>query len=219
MAFHVEIRQTRRHARIFNLDEAELRRAVIDPWQLGGPLELGGRSWERRDARLRILEGPTLESADLAFGQGWNRAQRDARDVTDSLLAGDAGSTVAVIASDPDTAELVAELLRGLGLEPVAWAPARRRVLAWVSDPGHAEPLPIAAALLVCAADPPAAWLLDAGLALGALGARVIAVQIDGRLAPELLRDVEVLALDPQAPSEVAALARRLQRVGCAASA
>jgi hypothetical protein len=213
--FHVEVRQGRRRARIFNLDDAELRRVIVEPWRLGAPIELAGRRWERRDCRLRILAGPRLAAVDLAHGQGWNRAERTARDVTDTLLQGDAGAAVAVLAPDPQSAGAAAELLRRLGLEPTGWGAARRGILAWAADPAAADALETTAALLVCVADPPPSWLLDAGLALGALGVRAVAVQIDGGPAPAALRDVEIVALGPGAPP-LDPLAARLRRAGCA---
>jgi hypothetical protein len=215
MPYHVEVRQGRRRARVFNLSEAELRDRIVDPWRLGGPLELGDRRWERREAELRILEGPTLAAVDLAYGQGWNRAERTARDVSDALLRGGGGSAVAVLAPDAGSAEVAADLLRRLGLQPVSWAAARRQIVAWAADPEGAVSLEIAAALLVCVPVPPPPWLLDAGLALGALGARALPVQIDGLLQPELLRDLDILPLEAGPQADLTPLAARLRRVGC----
>ena len=54
--------------------------------------------------------------------------------------------------------------------------------------------------LVVCADDPPDWWLLDAGLALGALGTRAVLVQLAGGPAPAPLRDMDVLRI-PAGPN------------------
>jgi hypothetical protein len=219
MPYHVEVRQPRRHARVFNLAEEEMRRTVLEPWQLGEGIELAGRRWEPRDSRLRILEGAALGDVDLAYGQGWGRAERTARDVTHELLQSAQGTAVAVLPPSAETGEAAAALLRRLGLQPVGWAAVRRPILAWLSEPHRAGRLDIAAALLVCVPQPPPWWLLDAGMALGALGARAALVQIEGGLPSELLRDLDVLALAPGGEADLAPLAARLRRAGCAVGA
>ncbi len=87
MPYHVEISSSLRHARAFNLGEAELRRAIVEPWLAGRPVELGDRRWEPAKSALKILEGPALEPPELAYGQGWSNAGRSAENVTRSVLA------------------------------------------------------------------------------------------------------------------------------------
>ena len=79
MAFHLEIRRGLHHARAFNLEHPEVRRAVLEPWLRGVAVTLGQRDWDPRACRLTVLEGPPLAPADLAHGQGWHNAGRSAR--------------------------------------------------------------------------------------------------------------------------------------------
>jgi hypothetical protein len=216
MPYHVEIRRARRHARVFNLTEKELQRTVIDPWRRGRPLELGERRWERADAQLRILDGPALEGVDLAYGQGWNRAERTARDVTDELLAGGA-SVVAVLACTHEAEDAVTALLAAVGVDAVAWrAAARRPILDWLTAGGRSEPLDFAAAIVVGDPDPPDWWFFEAGVALGALGSRAVLVALDGEPPPPVLDELEVLRLesDGVAGERDSALAKRLRAIG-----
>jgi hypothetical protein len=123
MPFHVEIRRSYNHARVFNVGEEELRRTVLEPWSRGGVVELGDREWDPRDCGLVVLEGPALAASDLALGQGWHRAERSARDVTARVLAElrSEPATVAVLAATPAGRRLAAALLERLGLRPVDW--------------------------------------------------------------------------------------------------
>jgi hypothetical protein len=86
MPFHVEVSSPGQHARVFNVDEDELRTTVLEPWTSGVTLEVGEQKWDPRESKLTILEGPALEPPDLAFGQGWSNALRDAEDVTAQKL-------------------------------------------------------------------------------------------------------------------------------------
>ncbi len=133
MPFHVEVSSysAHRHARVFNLGEAEMRQTVLEPWVEGRPFEFGEKEWDPRECSLRVLEGPTLEGPDLAFGQGWSNAQRSAEDVTRQMLeVAEQGTPVpgaAVIAADSlDTA--LAMLRAGEGPQPVRWSEAWGRV-------------------------------------------------------------------------------------------
>ena len=214
MPYHVELRRARRHARLFNLEEAELRRTILEPWALGVELELAGQRWERRDATLRVLEGPMLAPADLAFGQGWNRAERTARDVTADLLNPGRAGTVAVLAPSSDTAAAAAALLGRLGLEVVDWSVVRRRIMGWISGLEPASGLEVAGALLVCVPKAPDWWLLDAGIALGALGSRAVLVQSGDGPTPPAVRDLDVLRLSGDPAAALTPLAARLRRAG-----
>lgn len=196
MAYHVEVRRSHHHARVFNLSETELRETVLEPWMHGRPLELGDRKWERRESQLRILEGPALTGPELAYGQGWNRAERTAREVTGELLAA-AAQMVAVLPCTQAAADEATGMLEALGLRAIDWR----------------------AALVIGAASVPDWWLFEAGIALGALGPRAALVQLDGEAPPAPLRELDVLRLDPRAPADLERLRERLRRAGTAVPA
>ena len=211
MPYHVEVRRPRRHARLFNLGEEELRRSVLDPWARGGPLTLGGQRWERRESTVRILEGPELSATDLAFGQGWNAAERTAQDRTVELLTGPGAGSVAVLAADGACEHAVVTLLDELGVTVGEWAVLRERLLAWLAAPDVPVAVDVAAVVIACGSDAPDGWLFDAGLALGALGPRAVLVAPAGsRIAPAMSA-LSVLELERGAGG----LAERLRRAGC----
>jgi hypothetical protein len=216
MAYHVEVRRGHGHARVFNLGDEALRETVLEPWIHGRPLELGDQLWERRESQLRILEGPVLAGPDLAYGQGWNRAERTARDVTADLVAGQA-QTVAVLACTQAAADTATRMLEALGLLAVDWGTvARAPILTWLQGANRATDLTFAAALLIGAGSVPEWWLLEAGIALGALGPRAAVVQFDGGPPPAPLRELEVLQLDPGVSADLDRLRERLRVAGCA---
>ena len=108
--FHVEIRERRglRRAWEFNLSRDRLEAEVLAPWQAGERLSFGDQKWETEEAEIRVLEGPALDPADLAYGQGPNAAERTATEVTDRALGEAEG-----LAEDrvrTAAAELLAEL-------------------------------------------------------------------------------------------------------------
>jgi len=212
--YHVEVRRSRNHARVFNLSEQELARTVLEPWRHGRALELGDRRWERRGSTLRILHGPALEGVDLAYGQGWNNAERSARDVTDEMLAGTA-VTVAVLSCTQEGADAATALLDRLGLQAIDWrAAARAPILAWLLAAEGAAEIDFAAALVIGAETVPDWWLFEAGIALGALGPRAVLLQLDGRPPPAPLRELDVLRIAPGDDDGVERLRARLRRAG-----
>jgi hypothetical protein len=213
--YHVEVRRSRNHARVFNLSEQELVRTVVEPWRHGRPLELGDRRWERRGSALRILHGPALEGVDLAYGQGWNNAERSARDVTEEMLGGTA--IVAVLSCTQQGADAATALLDRLGLQAIDWrAAARAPILRWLLDAGSAAEIDFAAALVIGAETVPEWWLFEAGIALGALGPRALLLQLDGGPPPAPLRELDVLHIAPRDDDGVERLRARLRRAGCA---
>ena len=211
MPYHVEVRRPRRHARLFNLGEDELRRTVLEPWARGGPLTIGGQRWERRESTLRILEGPELSASDLAFGQGWNAAERTAAERTVELLAGPGAGSVAVLAADVAGERAVGALLDELGVAVGEWSTLREGLLAWLADPALAVAVDVAAVVIVCGSDAPNGWLFDAGLALGALGPRAVLVAPAGAASAAAMSALPVFGLEQGAE----ALADRLRRAGC----
>jgi hypothetical protein len=204
--FHVEIRRSMHRARVFNLDTGELRGRVLDPWARGGPVALGDQEWDPRDCTLTVLEGPLLEPPDLAHGQGWHRAVRSARDVTQDVLRASApAAAVAVLATAPEAVRMAGAALDLLGVDAADWAAVRSRLLA--GEPAGAG---IVGALIVL--DGPAdAWLLDVGLAVGALGARAVVVcAAEGPPATQL-RELGLAALQVDGHDDAAALAERVR--------
>jgi hypothetical protein len=134
MPFHIEVTTGRQHARSFNLTDEELRRTVLEPWLSGRPVLLGDRKWTRDEADLKILEGPQLTNQDLAFSQGWSNAQRDASDVTATVLgtATEAqraarGPATIVIHSD-SAVQTLADIVSGHDTESVPVEEVRERI-------------------------------------------------------------------------------------------
>jgi hypothetical protein len=202
VAFHVEIRQGIRWAREFNLDEDRLRRMVLEPWAHGSPVQMGDKEWEPADSDLRILQGPELSGSDLAFGRGWDRAERAGEDVTRGLLAGALreASAVAVLAESASARDSIVTALSGLGLKGVDWPAA-------AGDSGAT----VAVILAVEGSDPPREWLFEAGAAVGALGGRAVVVRLSRDPVPPELAGLEVV----EPGSELApALAAGLRRIG-----
>jgi hypothetical protein len=211
MPFHVELRQGFRRASAFNLDEETLRRTVLEPWQRGGPLELGDQEWDPQESTLQILEGPELEAPDLAVGRGWHNAERSAQDATARLLERIAAqaASVAVMAQSLAARRAVVELIERVGLQVADWEALRLRILAG----GSSDDLGVGAVILVAEGpDPDQSWLFEAGLALGALGGRAIVAQLGDLATPPPLGDLGVIRLDPEQPASTDALVERLRQ-------
>jgi hypothetical protein len=213
--FHVEIRRSFQRAWAFNLDDRALHDGVLEPWLRGALVRMGDRDWLPRESSLRILEGPRIEPPDLAHGQGWNRAERTARDVTRELLErerkGVAG--VALVASDGAAHAVGAGLLKELGAQVLDWRALRARLIGGRRPDAGDSPT----ALLI--AGPPAPsgeWLFDAGLAKGALGARAVVAWLGEGTAPPQLGELDPLVLDPASPQARATLEERLRQAASA---
>jgi uncharacterized protein YhaN len=131
MPFHVEVDSSPQRARVFNVEEAELWRTVLDPWLRGQTFEFGEQEFDPRESKLTILEGKTMEGPDLSFGQGWTNALRASEDVTRAVL-----NSAETRMPPPDAAVIEAESLdAGLeqvkaGLSParIEWAEAKKRI-------------------------------------------------------------------------------------------
>jgi hypothetical protein len=130
MAFHVEIGSGLNHARAFNLSAEELPQTILWPWLAGHPIRLGDRDWDPRESTLRILEGPHLDTADLAFGQGWANAERASEDVTRrELVAAPKRHMPDAFVLEAEVPEAtVAEILQGQKARPVPLGQARERL-------------------------------------------------------------------------------------------
>jgi hypothetical protein len=220
--FHVEIRRGFRIARALNVTEAELQARVLEPWRRGAEVALGDRTWKAGDATLRVLEGPELDAAQLAMGQGWTNAERSARDVTRRLLAEDAGAPappVAVLAQSEAGRAAAHAVLAHAGLVPLAWEPVRTALLAAARGETPAAPLALSGALLAFdgearseASTVAEAWWLDVGLALGAFGWRAVPASFHGAVLPAPLGSAAGAALPLDDPASAAlALPERLR--------
>lgn len=184
MRYHVQIGQGFRVARELNLEEPELRARVLAPWARRALVSLGGREWEPARCELRVLAGPELTAADLAMGQGWQNAQRTARDVTAGLLAAPAvPAAVALLAQTPAAAAAAREALERAGVRALAWEQAAGATAAVV-------------AFDAAAGDGDARWWLEVGRALGALGARAVLAVHGGETLPGPLAQAPALRLD-----------------------
>jgi hypothetical protein len=133
MAYHVEISSSLHRARAFNMEQDELERIIVRPWLEGRQVELGEREWEPQQSTLKILEGRHLESTDLAFGQGWSNAEREADNVTrrliaDAAVARKATEAPALVVESEDPEQAIAEMTAGRNASPVASSEAWERI-------------------------------------------------------------------------------------------
>jgi hypothetical protein len=128
--FHVEIAAGFHRARVFNLSPEDLSEKVVELWLDDRRIEMGDREWEPRTSSLRILEGPEMETTDLAFGQGWSNAERASEDVTRNLLASAPPPRVPdAFVIETETPEAVtAELVAGNDGRAIHWGEARKRL-------------------------------------------------------------------------------------------
>lgn len=213
MAFHVEISSGfRQRARAFNLDEASLRRTILEPWVADRIVELGDKRWQPRDCKLIVLDGPELADTDLSMGRGWSNAERSSTNVTRQLVDGATpqspagGPLVAVLAESEEAAAELTGMLGRLELETMPWSELRARILGTVAaeGPGYA------AVLAVESSSPEPSWLFDAGLARGALGARAVVAQLGDSGIPAQLAGIDVMRVDPGDDASARALRKRL---------
>jgi len=197
--YHVQIRRGFRVARELNLEEPELRARVLTPWTRGAPVPVGGREWEPAHCELRVLAGPELTAADLAMGQGWQNAERSARDATAELLAvRPKPAAVALLAQTAAAAAAANAALERVGVQPLAWEQAAGATAALVAfDAGSGD-------------GTDARWWLEVGRALGALGPRAVLAVHDGDVLPGPLAHAPAVRLD-DADAAAQALRERLR--------
>jgi hypothetical protein len=105
--YHLELRQFPHNLCRFNLTEQDLR-AILAPWVLDRPVELGERRWSPLQATLTVLEGPRLELQQLSMGRGWRTAQRQGEDVTARVIAAAGEAARAAAAVSPAASPPVA---------------------------------------------------------------------------------------------------------------
>jgi hypothetical protein len=170
--YHVELRQFPHNLCRFNLTEQDLR-ALLAPWVLEKPLELGERKWSPHQAKLTVLEGPRLELQQLSMGRGWRAAQRAGEDVTARVIAA-AEARGAAPAAEPaqaaeqtasaplaDVPQLADPLALGVQLASLLGGDPARLLAAWrqasAENPGlsPSETLALAEEALRCSAPGP----------------------------------------------------------------
>jgi hypothetical protein len=215
VAFHVEIKRGHRAAREFNLDDDRLRRLILEPWAEGREVRMGDRDWPPAECRLTILEGPELSAPDLAYGRGWDWAERAGRNVTRELVASAARavSAIAVLAETGSGRDAIMAALGELGVKGVDWAASREPALESRRDSSGGPPgeAPIAAILAVEGPEPSREWLYEAGVAVGALAGRALVVRLGPGEVPQAL--ARLPAVEPVGELSQA-LAAELGRVG-----
>jgi hypothetical protein len=85
--YHIELRQFPHNLCHFNMTAEQLGAAVVEPWVREEWIEMGDRKWSPHQAKLTVLESPHIPVEELSMGRGWRAAQREGRDVTESVLA------------------------------------------------------------------------------------------------------------------------------------
>jgi len=132
MPLHVEISSPLERKRVLDVDEADLRTAVLEPWVRGLPFEFGEHHWEPRECRLTILEGPVPDPVDDAgLEQRWTAVLRDGEDVTQPLLeaAGkSAPARTAMVVEASSVGAALRELRAGRVPQQVPWSGAAERI-------------------------------------------------------------------------------------------
>jgi glyoxylase I family protein len=84
--FHVELRQFPHTARAFNLTREQVHGRLVVRWLRGEMVELDQQKFAPERAKLKIYEGPKLETADMGMGRGWQNVMRTGVDVTEREL-------------------------------------------------------------------------------------------------------------------------------------
>jgi hypothetical protein len=158
MPFHVEISSPLDRTRAFNVEEADLRTAVLEPWVIGLPFEFGHSRWQPRESRLTILESPALPATDPNLEKRWTDALQAAEDVTRPLLEAaeaSAPAQTAVVVEAVSFEAALKELQAGRPPQQIPWASAVERIEARDAD--------VAAVILVVRKPGPAWPRLESG--------------------------------------------------------
>ncbi|HWF54706.1 MAG TPA: hypothetical protein VG223_08770 [Solirubrobacteraceae bacterium] len=85
--YHVELKQGFNSARRFNLSRPQLEAQILVPWLAGRDVELDERPYTPKKAKLKVLAGPPIATAEMGLGRGWANAERAGSYVTDQVLA------------------------------------------------------------------------------------------------------------------------------------
>jgi hypothetical protein len=121
LVFHVELKQGFNVARRFNLSRAELEQLILVPWSARNDIELDDRVWLPARSKLKILQGPVIDSRDRGMGRGWTNAERAGEYVTDEVLGTltTAGTTAAPGGGDPAVEAFKQEVVDACGKSPL----------------------------------------------------------------------------------------------------
>jgi glyoxylase I family protein len=84
--FHVELRQFPHTARAFNLSRERVHAQIVIPWVRGDMVEVDLQKFAPERAKLKIYEGPELQTGDMGMGRGWQNVMRRGEDVTEREL-------------------------------------------------------------------------------------------------------------------------------------
>ena len=85
--YHVQLRQRRNTASVFNLSRDDVRNRFVTPMVTDRVFDFAEKQWNPRETRLTVLEGRQLRPDELGLGRGWPNALRVATDVTDRFLS------------------------------------------------------------------------------------------------------------------------------------
>jgi hypothetical protein len=197
VSFHLQIEQSHRRARLFNLTEDDLRRRLFEPWGRGVFAHLAESEWDPAKSRLIVLEGRSLEPSELALGRGWNNAMKIGRDVTVELMSRQLrrpSKEVAVLAATPEARAVTTSLLEELGVRVVG-----------AEEPG------VQVVVIVVEERLTAQQAFEIGLAIGARGDSAILVQLGAGDPPPELAHLAPLRLVLENGAQKEALAERLR--------
>lgn len=126
----------------WNIDEDEVRRSIVEPWEQGQEIVVGGKVFDPTDCEIRILEGPRLDPQVIRGPTAWLLATERSDDATDRFIVKAPGSSgtaplspdrdprrVAVVhGRDSAAVDATFELLRDLDLHPVEWTELTRSI-------------------------------------------------------------------------------------------
>jgi hypothetical protein len=84
--FHLELRQGIQSVRAFNMNEQQLSARFLAPLLADQEFTYEGHDWTPRKVRIRIFEGPELQTYQLGMGRGWQEVERKYTDVTEAVL-------------------------------------------------------------------------------------------------------------------------------------
>jgi hypothetical protein len=84
--FHIELRQGIQSVRAFNMSEQQLSARFLAPLLADQEFTYEGHDWTPRKVRIRIFDGPELQTYQLGMGRGWQEVERKYADVTEAVL-------------------------------------------------------------------------------------------------------------------------------------
>jgi hypothetical protein len=93
--FHLELRQGIQSVRAFNMNEQQLSARFLAPLLADQEFTYEGHDWTPRKVRIRIFDGPELQTYQLGMGRGWQEVERKYADVTEAVLEAARGRATA----------------------------------------------------------------------------------------------------------------------------